>query len=101
MADIEYALNTVERVRVEITSKRRTGTQLVALPVEIAVIPFGQSPGAGDWVTGAWEPSPGANKAVATAVHTFSTPGRFGIHSRIPDAPETVIKHAGAILVKN
>lgn len=99
--EIEYALGTVERVRCEISSKTRTGAELVTLDVELAIIPFGQTPGDGDWQPAVWESVPGANKAVARLVHTFDETGKLGVHSRLDDSPELVIKHAGSIMVRN
>lgn len=96
MADpIEVRLGSTEYVRAEVTSKIRTGAQLAAFPVEIAVTAKGVKPVTGDWVAGAWEASPGANKAVARRVYTFATAGIQDVYTRHTDNPEVPIKFAG------
>lgn len=98
---IEYRINTVEFVRAEVSSKIRTGAQLVLLPIEIAIVAKGVTvPTAGAWAAGVWEAGPGANKAIARRVFTFTTAGQFWVYTRHTDAPETSIKFAGAVMVK-
>ena len=97
---IPYSLDTEEFVRAEVSSKVRTGAQLVALPVELALVPRGSKPGVGDWGAGAWEAGPGANKAVARRLYTLSTAGQFDVYTRHTDNPEVPIKFAGTVLVR-
>lgn len=99
MLYVEYAQNTVEPLRVEITSRTRTGVQLTYLGVELAVTVAGVEPASGDWNIATWEQTPGPRFAIARVLYTFGTRGRFQVHSRLSEAPQSIIKHAGLIQV--
>ncbi len=101
MADVvvEYRLNSREFARAEVTSKTRTGAQLVTFPVEMAIVPKGEDP-LGQYEAAAWEASPGTNKAVARLIHDWDELGTFDVHVRWTDTPETPVKGAGFVKVK-
>jgi len=97
---IQYRLGSVEYVRAKLTSKTRTGAQIAAGTVKMALMPAGTDPASGDFALAAWELNPGTNYAIARILWTFNVAGKFDVFLQYTDSPETPIKLAGRVQVR-
>jgi hypothetical protein len=85
---------SVEYLKVPI-STYPAGTDLSDLPVELAVVPDGETPDSGDWETGLWI---GTNAAVLIGTGGLVlTPGTYDVWVRITATPETPLLQPGSI----
>ncbi len=85
---------SVEYLKVPI-SAYPAGVALDDLPVELAVVPDGQTPTGGDWETGLWIDD---NAAVLIGTGGLVlTPGTYDVWVRITATPETPLLPAGSI----